>query len=435
MEKEKKINIDEKLIEFVWFSKLFLPRDYKIKSTEGKEIKIINIGQKNHYSGPDIENVRVLVNGILFVGLAEIHVKTSDWKAHKHNDNKEFDKTILHIVYSEDKKIKSSSFFTIELKKHIPINLIERYNRLKENYDEIKCKSSYPKISDYTKVMFFEKEYISRVNLKSEEILKELKITNNDWEATSYITLTKYFGTNINSTAFYFLSKSLPKKVLDKCSNDGLKIQALIFGVSGFLTNIKSSYEYFNILKTEYLYLKKAYNLKEIDFSIWKKGKMRPQNSPSIRMAFLCEFIAKNKNLFSLIKSINNLKDLTKCFDFEINNFWKTHYNFTSKESKKTNKKPGKLFLINILLNVIIPLKYSYYSYSAEENKKEEIIDLANSLPAEKNHIINKFANISLKPKNALDSQAMIHIYKNYCQKSRCIECRIGQNILLNDFC
>jgi len=57
-------------------------------------------------------------------------------------------------------------------------------------------------------------------------------------------------------------------------------------------------------------------------------------------------------------------------------------------------------------------------------------IEYLTSLKFEKNYITRRFQAIQIKNNNASHSQALIHLYKNYCLRLKCLECRIGTYLL-----
>jgi hypothetical protein len=63
---------------------------------------------------------------------------------------------------------------------------------------------------------------------------------------------------------------------------------------------------------------------------------------------------------------------------------------------------------------------------------EENLLELSKNLPSEKNIIIDKFKNIGLKSSNSMTSQSMITLKKEYCEKKRCLDCRIGLELIKN---
>ncbi len=61
-----------------------------------------------------------------------------------------------------------------------------------------------------------------------------------------------------------------------------------------------------------------------------------------------------------------------------------------------------------------------------------EIIDLIRQIQPEKNAIIQKFNYFNIKAKTALDSQSLLQLKKEYCDKNKCLSCNIGINLIKN---
>jgi len=51
-------------------------------------------------------------------------------------------------------------------------------------------------------------------------------------------------------------------------------------------------------------------------------------------------------------------------------------------------------------------------------------------LAKEDNSIIKNFDKIGGKTQNALESQAKLELYNNYCVKNKCMQCAIGTQLL-----
>ncbi len=108
--------------------------------------------------------------------------------------------------------------------------------------------------------------------------------------------------------------------------------------------------------------------------------------------------------------------------------FWETHYTFL-KSSPKRKKIVSKSFIDVLLINSIIPLKYCYERYLGKPNI-ENILALLRTIAPEKNTIIQKFATKKMTIENALHTQALLELKKNYCDTHQCLECAIGNALL-----
>jgi hypothetical protein len=90
------------------------------------------------------------------------------------------------------------------------------------------------------------------------------------------------------------------------------------------------------------------------------------------------------------------------------------------------------MMLENILINTIIPVLFAYGSYHKKEQIKQKAIQWLQQLPKEKNVITKKWEEVGVAHQSAFDSQALLHLKKNYCTQKNCISCAVGNSILKN---
>ena len=115
--------------------------------------------------------------------------------------------------------------------------------------------------------------------------------------------------------------------------------------------------------------------------------------------------------------------------DVKASEYWDNHFNFGKISTVDQTKVLTKDFIELIILNTILPIKYTYHKYQNEEIA-DEILDFYKELHSEKNAILEGWKNLSLKTKNAMQSQSLIYHYKNYCTQKNCLNCSIGFKIL-----
>ena len=119
---------------------------------------------------------------------------------------------------------------------------------------------------------------------------------------------------------------------------------------------------------------------------------------------------------------------LYQVFNVGVSEYWETHYNF-DRESSKKMKKLSKSFIELLVINTIIPLRFTY-ALSQQKDIMQELIDLAVSIPSEKNGIIDKFKAFGIESKNVYESQSLIQLKRNYCDLKKCLDCAVGHSIL-----
>ena len=187
--------------------------------------------------------------------------------------------------------------------------------------------------------------------------------------------------------------------------------------------------EYPSKLKEEYIFLKEKYQLVSMNGVEWKLSRMRPTSFPTLRIAFLAALYHKHRDLHARILNETELEGLISLFDLEINEYWNTHY-LWDKETKFSKKKLGFTAKANIIVNSIVPYLFAYGQYMGEDKYVERAMDFMSQLKPESNKIIKRWKQHNIKVKNAMDTQALIHLYKEYCLKKRCTECAFGNKIL-----
>ncbi|MCK4638130.1 MAG: DUF2851 family protein, partial [Bacteroidales bacterium] len=348
----------EEFLYYIWMFRLF---DKDISTTSGESINILKSGERNTDSGPDFFNAKIKIGDTIWAGNVEIHINSSDWYKHNHQENNAFDNIILHIVYKNDAIIKrknSEIIPTIELKEKFDKKLYYRYKSFMTNKYWIPCQKLIGNVDEFHLNNWLERLLIERLEHKAKTIESTLKLNKNNWEQTFYQYLARNFGFNTNAEPFELLAKSLPVNHLAKHKNNQFQIESLLFGQAGLLeTDFKD--EYPNNLKNEYNFLKKKFSLKSVDGFLWKFLRLRPSNFPTIRIAQFANLIYKSSGLFSKIIEIKNIKEVYSLFNITTSEYWDTHYIF-DKPSAKRKKSFGNNALNLIIINTIVPFLFVY---------------------------------------------------------------------------
>ncbi len=418
----------EEFLHYVWKYQLFSRQN--LTTTQKEALSVLKIGEHNQNSGPDFFNAQLVLSGQRWAGNVEIHLKSSDWYVHNHQKNPRFDNTILHVVWKDDMVVFDSNnnpIPTLTLSDRIDSELINRYETLySKNLKRINCESQIHEIDPFILQNWMERLYFRRLERKSEFIIRLLEKTNNDWEAVLFQMLSKTFGSKVNGEAFLLASQSIQFGTVRKVRTDLLQLESLFFGVFNLLQADLED-EYLSDLKKEYAYLKHKFQIDEAEISI-QFFRLRPLNFPTIRLSQLASLYHVHESLFSKLMEASSINEIYKIFDLKPSKYWSTHYVF-GKESVKKNKSISKSFVDLIIINVILPLKF-VHSRFFDLDVNEEILQLIRALNPEKNHIIDIFSSLKVNADNAMDSQSLIELKSNYCDRNRCLDCKIGFELL-----
>jgi len=420
--------MNEDLLHYLWKYQRF---NSNFATTDGRAIRVENPGSINTDAGPDFTNAKIRIDNTLWAGNVEIHLKSSDWFVHRHHLDKSYDNIILHVVHEDDKPIfdkTGNKIATVELKDFIDNLLIFNYKNFIESKNLIPCSKLIPHVNELIIFNWLEKIAIERLQNKTEIIFNKLKLNKNDWEQTFYEVFARNFGFNVNAEPFELLAKSLPQHCFAKSKDKLFQIEALLFGQAGMLSDDFAD-DYPAKLKTEYLYLQKRYGLTPVEKHLWKFLRIRPNNFPTIRLAQFASLIYKSNNLFSRVMESQSITDLYQLFDLDCSDYWHSHYVF-DKVSRQSSKEPSKSTIDLLIINTIVPFMFAYGKIKEDENYTEKALEFLSGLPPEKNHMTAKFSDIGVKAVNAMQSQAVIQLYSNYCTKRKCLHCSIGDAVL-----
>ncbi|MBI9067224.1 MAG: DUF2851 family protein, partial [Salinivirgaceae bacterium] len=231
---------------------------------------------------------------------------------------------------------------------------------------------------------------------------------------------------------FESLAKSLPLLYLGKHKDQLELIEAMLFGQAGLIPDNPSD-NYSKKLYSDYHHLATKFNLKAINKSLWKFMRMRPGNFPSIRIGQFAHLIFKSTSLLSKILDITKPEELIKYFDVEASEYWNTHYIF-GKETGFKNKTMGSSSINNIVINTIAPFLFFYGKYHKKDEFTELSVEYLQHLSYEKNSIVNSWQKLGVEAKNAFDSQALIQLKNIYCKHRKCLNCRIGNQVIQHKF-
>lgn len=418
----------EELLHFIWkYRRYSLDPLYL---TDNSLIKVLKVGQLNNDSGPDFINSKIILNGLIWVGSVEIHIKSSDWEKHNHQTDKNYNGVILHVVWQNDKTIYNQlgeELPTLVLSDYVEKGFIDKIYSLLNNEKFIPCEKLISDVDSFVLLKFLERIFIERLEYKSNQLALLLKKKINSWEEVFYQLICKSFGLKVNAMPMLHLSELLPYKLLLKHNDNLLQLEALLFGVAGFLN--KPNDDYTKELSKEYKFLKKKYNLVEMNVTNWKFLRMRPNSFPTVRIAQLASFLFNNNRLFSNFLNFKNIKDIYSFFDFKTSEYWNNHYNL-NKPSIFLIKKVGVQLIDNILINALVPILVLYSKEKQNLYFQEKAINLMYNLKAEKNKCSKKFKSLGFNINNAAHSQSFLHLKKFYCDQKKCLSCNIGNQLL-----
>ena len=421
----------EDFLHYLWKFKKF--EISNLTTANGEILTIVNSGQYLQLSGPDFFNAQIIIGNQKWAGNVEIHIKSSDWYVHHHEKDEAYDNIILHVVWEHDTQIfrkNNTEIPVLELKKYVSKEVLDKYQSLIAPKSWIYCEKQLSTIDDFILENWKERLFFERLERKSIAIQELLQNTQQDWETVLFCMLAKNFGLNTNGEIFLKIAQSIPFSIIRKEGEEVENLESLFLGKSRLLEGHKEDV-YFKNLKSRFEYLTHKYNLEHALFETVEFFKHRPDNFPTIRWSQLATLYANQHNLFSKLIGNNSVKNIYEIFEVSVSTYWQTHYTF-DKESPKKKKALSKSFIDLIIINTIIPFQFAY-SKSLGKELSESLLNLIKEVSPESNAIIQKFNSFEIKSKNAFETQSLLQLKNEYCNKSRCLECAIGIEVIKNN--
>lgn len=416
----------EKLLQYLWNFKIFSRFDFR--DTEGNPIEILYSGVWNTNAGPDFLDARIRTGNIVLAGPVELHIRSSDWIFHNHSRDPNYKNIILHVVFQHDIEIDeliASRVPTLELKDYINGNILRTYEKLAAGERFIPCEAVFDAAK--VPVCFHEGNILKKLEQKAVEFETSLNEHKNNFEAVLFHSLAYSFGLTVNAAVFRQIAESIDFSIINKIRQHRVQLEALLFGISGWLEDPQD--EQMHIWKREFDFLKVKFSIPGIAVRP-KFSRLRPPNFPTVRLSQLACLYHQHQNLFSKIIRIRNPEEMSDLFNkVKASEYWDDRFNFGKISKIRYPKTVSPEFTELVILNTVLPLKYTYQRYRHEE-APDEILQLYRSLAPEKNIIVDEWKKLGLRAETALESQSLIFHYKNACEEKNCLNCSIGYNLL-----
>ena len=403
----------EIVLHYIWERCLWA--GFEQQTTDGKSVEILSVGEHNRDAGPDYSHARVRIDGKEWVGNIEIHVCSSDWTKHRHHLDPAYDNVILHVVRTADKPVWNAKGELVPQcvlnyagDKDYLTDLFAAAQQMDSAVGRIGCAEQLLHEPGLITEGWRKTLLLKRLECKRASIERLLEITKGSWEHALYISLARNFGFHTNSLPFEQLAINTQLSYLQKHRNSLFQLTAILMGQAGLLKDKGVSGlmdEGISGLQKEYAFLQAKFGLTPMDGSVWKHARMRPQNSPELRIRQFAELLYKSENLLSKILDTDDLKELEQLFIVD---------------------KMGKSSIDILLINTVLPYKYAYTKH---RSGSADVFSLMEKIAPENNTIIRQWRVLGQEIHNAADTQALLHLYQNYCQHHECINCEVGYKI------
>ncbi len=448
--------VDEAFVQKLWNEQRFF--DTNMAAIDRRAIRVIKPGIWNHNEGPDFMHAEIEIDGKLQIGDVEIHVRSSEWYAHKHHLNSRYNRVILHAVFFNDdfnlrtRLQNGKRISTLELLKWIAVDTGDLYDDTEDTTTaEGICRVTGQQLNMEVLKGVFESLGRERFLEKAESM--RLLRTRLDFEQLLYEGIMEALGYTRNSKAMRELAQHVPFADFDQKSE--LEIQAILFGIAGLLPSQREKplpIEVTNdpsIVALEALWSASAYaelpaRMTEARWSFTS----RPLNHPTRRIAAMSRLIYQCQGSLMMYflpiyekaastdtqKSLRTIiKELRALLTLDPTGYWEMHSNFGTGGARKAGL-IGNERGVDIIVNKILPIAYVWALEAGSQKLQEAILRLYSLAPKSQGNKITRkideqiFTETQqlrhLSPTGKIE-QGVIRLYKNYCADRLCDLCPI----------
>lgn len=417
-------------MHYVWKHKIYPLRP--LQTTDGAAVEVIDPGLPNTNAGPDFFNAKLKVDGVLWVGNVEVHTCSSEWLRHGHDRDRAYDNVVMHVVGEADCEVKRTTGQTVpQLVLPCPEDVRLRYEELRRGETCPPCRPVLSTLPRLTAHSWLSALQVERFGQKAQAIAQRLERHNHHWEDVFFITLARNFGFGLNGDAFEAWAGKVPLRAVDKHRDNLFQVEAIFLGQAGLLDEEwDGADDYYARLQKEFRYLQHKFQLPPpMSADRWQFLRLRPGNFPHVRLAQLAYLYHKEQSLFSRIMEADEPEAAKRLLAAGTSAYWEEHFTFKRTSARRT-KRIGETALSLMLINTVIPFLYAYGLHKADEVLCLRATQFLECLKAEDNRVTRLWNGAGLPVSTAADSQALLQLQKEYCDKKNCLRCRFGYEFL-----
>lgn len=422
--------MEEKFLYHIW-DELHLAQE--LHTVSGKKLRIIYQGQFNTSRGPDFKNAIIEIDGEQLRGDIEIHLKTSDWQAHKHQEDIYYNAVILHVVLDH----KAPYMHTIlEDGKLIEVlelqaQLSDDISKLLKYHDSPHPPSVYcdllSAIDNDALTLILHNAGLRRFKAKIARFNAALGMSS--FDQLFYEGIFEALGYSKNKLNTLQLAQSLPLTRLREWKHEGMskvELAAIYLCSSGLLSPKSAALDVELRNELWRVYEAQAWHGKKLSID-WQLFRIRPQNHPIKRLIYITDLIWNTLDS-GLLK---HFIDHTQLHTMDPKLHYKAYCALwqPSEIMRAHPQSLGKSVRDNIYLNIYLPV-LSLYSQKISGDP-HLVLKLYKEFPAlQDNHVIRFMARYmssdqcALTGQKAIYQQGLLDIFNRFCSWHFCHECR-----------
>lgn len=439
-------DVPEALVQDLWHHQRFDTNG--LTTTKDTPVQVFNPGRPNTDAGPDFLNAHLQIGDMDWRGHVEIHTSSGTWFGHDHHTDPRYDSVILHVTLHADMwtggllRADESPLPEIVLYPRLETSLRELLHAFRTRTDEdaLPCASRWNEVPNRHRQQWIQSRARERLAAKRDRLAAR---TDTPLDTLLYERLFAGLGYAKNDEPMTTLARRVSPEQLRSVQSPRNR-EALLLGVAGLLPEPgdlldtdRATADYAIDLRDRFRRLRVQFDVPLMESTAWTFFRLRPNNFPPLRIAQGAAWFADGALLASDSLSVlrNALQEdepvpaLRTALQATPPSFWQTHYHLT-KEASEHDPSLGAARRNTLLVNAVIPILLLDASRRNDETQADAALEVLQSLPASRDHVIRRFQDLGTEVNSAFDAQGLHQLYRQYCKTGGCLQCNIGQFLL-----
>ena len=427
----------------------------ELTTAGGEPIRIIYPGRKNDDRGADFRDAVIATSQGIIKGDIEVHIKSSDWQAHRHHQDPAYNRVILHVVLWHN----SEAATNLHNGKTAPILALDKYiggpnghwSRLVHSPDSsgMPCPKTVKGLATNTLAEFLDSAGEERFSAKAAEFQAEL--TQMEASQCLYQGIMGALGYAKNKPPMLKLARMLLLQILQSMTHGDIpdeehlvQLQVLLMGTAGLLPSQRQNRhrEYKGDRwadKLEGLWASSGHT-QAMSEDEWHLFRVRPNNFPLRRIAAMSYLILRYRERGLVEEVVDMIKEtavsgghlrLEKGFTVTADGYWASHFDFGLDSRSNNPTLLGRWRAADIAVNVLLPFTLAWSKLNPPPGVEEKTFELYRGYPGLAantvvRHMMKQLGLNSSLVNSAQRQQGLIHIYNTLCSQGKCQCCRLS---------
>ncbi len=438
-------SVPERFIQDIWYSLLF--DTGRLSTTRGQSVRILDTGRPNRDNGPDFRDARVVIGGVEWSGDIEIHLRSSDWTAHRHDHDPRYNAVVLHVVLYADiwtdrlRRADDSVLPELVLLPFIgkPIRQLFRLLQLRPPPGELACGAKLAEVPSELMSGWIEKLGYERIDERRRLLAQNIEAAGGIDDLLFQATFES-LGYAKNGGQMLDLARRLQASTLR-----GLPLvdrQALLFGTAGMLTDSRVEGKtcalepFAAALRERYFELSRD-KLPRMRSVSWSYFRLRPANFPSLRIAQGAALFEDGallgtgamERICAALGTSKPLPALRVLMDSDPGAFWNDHVRLDRQTSKRQSR-IGRDRKDRIIANAILPVALTHAELTGNHVLKRSAFGALSALRPERDELTRRFEDAGVVVDSLVQSQGLHQLYRTRCDRGGCMSCAVARHLL-----